>query len=143
MKKIFALLAVAIAAVFTAKADDKPVDYNRLPAAVHAFVSSYYPDVQVTLSTKDDDLLWPDYTVLLVNGVKLSFDNSGKFEKIYSADGVPSGLVPVQICDYVKARYPEASVVEYEVGRHGYEVKLSNRMELKFNKNWVLVEIDD
>ena len=43
----------------------------------------------------------------------------------------------------VKATYPDAVITEYEIGRRHYEIKLSNRLELKFNRNFALVEIDD
>ena len=52
-------------------------------------------------------------------------------------------MVPVQIREYVERHYPNAVLVEYEVGRRNYEVTLSNRMELKFNSEFNVVEIDD
>ena len=56
---------------------------------------------------------------------------------------MPDGVVPVQIADYVKTQYPDSVIKEYEVGKSTYEVKLSNRLELKFNSNFILIEIDD
>ena len=83
-------------------------------------------------------------TRMMANGVMLEFDNGGRLEKIESRNGdIPSGIIPVQIMEIVKGHYPDADVVEYEVGRKTYEVKLSNRMELKFNRHFNVVEIDD
>ena len=45
--------------------------------------------------------------------------------------------------EYVKAYYPDATILQYEVGRKTYEVKLSNRMELKFNSRFNVIEVDD
>ena len=47
------------------------------------------------------------------------------------------------IKDYVKMHYPDAFFVEYEIGRKSYEVKLSNRLEIKFNRSFNVIEIDD
>ena len=146
MKKLFTMLfAVAIVALLAcqAYADDRPVDFGSLPAASQTFVKSHYADVKVLYVTKDDDIILPDYHVRLENGVELQFTNGGALEKIEAKAGVPEGIVPVQIVEYVKANYPTALVVEYEVGRKTYEVKLSNRLDIKFNSSFKVIEIDD
>lgn len=143
MKKFFVLLAVSLASLSIMKADDRPVAFAQLPAPAQAFINTNYPDDKVSYATVDDDFIRPDYSVVLVSGVRLQFDNDGSLEKIEARAGVPEGLVPVQIKDYVKATYPDAVITEYEIGRRHYEIKLSNRLELKFNRNFALVEIDD
>lgn len=144
MKKIFALLAISVAFLSAAKADDKPVTFEQLPAAAQAFIAENYPAGNISYATIDDDLIRPDYTVVLVSGVKIEFDNSGALEKISSKqDGIPAGIIPVQIREYVRHHYPDAAYIEYEIGRKSYEVTLSNRLELKFNSNFALIGIDD
>ena len=144
MKKIFSILAISMAFAMTVKADDRPVVFEQLPIAAQAFIKQYYPEDRISFATKDDDLILPEYTVVLVSGVKVVFENSGALEKVEAKkDGVPAGLVPVQISEYVKNHYPDALIQEYEVGRRSYEVKLSNRFELKFNKNFIPIGIDD
>lgn len=143
MKRIFAIIALALTAVLSSKADDRPVDFNRIPAQAQTFISDTYPGVLVEYALRDDDLIRPDYTVMLKGGVKIQFDNDGRLEKIESGDGIPAAVIPVQMRNYVEMHYPGAVIVEYEVGRRSYEVRLSNRMELKFNANFNLVEIDD
>ena len=143
MKKIIAIAAIALASLQLIKADDKPVTFDKLPKPVKEFITANYPGEKVTFAAVDDDLVRPDYSVLLGNGVKLQFEHSGALEKIECQAGIPEGLVPYQIKDYVKVHYPDAQFVEYEIGKKNYEVKLSNRLELKFNKNFHLIEIDD
>ena len=76
--------------------------------------------------------------------MRISFDNSGALEKIeVGNNAMPENLIPVQIREFVKADYPEARITEYEVERRHYDVKLSNRLELKFDRNFTLVGIDD
>ena len=90
-----------------------------------------------------DTVCKPDYTVRLANGVEIQFENSGALEKISARTGVPAAVVPVQIADYVKANFPDAVVVEYEIGRRDFSVDLSNGLELRFNGKFKLVELDD
>lgn len=143
MKKIFALLAISLATVSMAKADDIPVTYAQLPMPAQKFIEDIYPNEKISYAMKDDDLIRPDYYVVLASGVKIQFNNDGSLEKIESREGVPTSLIPVQILDYVKMYSPDAYVVEYEVGRSGYEVTLSNRMEFKLNRNFKPVRFDD
>ena len=143
MKKIFAITAVILAALQISRADDRPVTFAQLPETAQAFINTNYPSEKISYATVDDDLIRPDYNVMLANGIKLQFENSGALEKIEARSGVPEGLIPVQIRDYVRIHYPDAVFVEYEIGRKTYEIKLSNRLELKFNRNFNLIEIDD
>ncbi len=143
MKRIFTFIAIAIVSLSVAEAHDRPVTLKQLPAAAQSFISMNYPDEKISYSTVDDDIIRPDYTVMFVNGTKVQFNNDGSLEKIESRAGVPVNLVPVQIADYVKLHYPDAVITGYEVGKRTYDVELSNRLELKFNRNFNLIEIDD
>ena len=143
MKKIFTILAVSAVFAMTAKADGRPVTLEQLPAVAQAFISQYYPDDTVSYATRDDDFVMPEYTVVLVSGVRIQFENNGSLDKISAKGGVPSTLVPVQIKDYVDRHYHDVVIREYEVGRRTYEIQLSNGMELKFNNNFHIIEIDD
>ena len=143
MKKIFIVAAIVLASLQIVKADDRPVTFSQLPAPAQTFINTNYPDEKISYATKDDDFILPDYNVMLANGVKIQFEHSGALEKIESRIGIHEDLVPFQIRDYVKMHYPDAIFVEYEIGKRSYEVKLSNRLELKFNKNFNIIEIDD
>lgn len=143
MKKIFALVTVVLTSLQIINADDRPVTFNQLPAPAQEFITANYPDEKISYATKDDDFILPDYNVMLANGVKIQFEHSGALEKIESRAGIPVELIPFQIRDYVKIHYPDAIFVEYEIGKRSYDVKLSNRLEVKFNKNFNVIEIDD
>ena len=144
MKRMIIAATLMLVALSSAVADDKPITFDKMPQAAQNFVKTNYPDVEVALTTVDDDIVNPEYKVALVNGVVIEFKNDGRLESIKTRTGnIPEGIVPVQIIKEVKRHYPEAKVTEYEIDRRGYEVKLSNRMELKFNSSFKLVEIDD
>ncbi len=143
MKKIFTLLILTFASVSILTAGEKPVTFAQLPAAAQSFISSNFPAEKISYATVDDDFICPDYTVVFVSGTKLQFKHGGAMEKIESRKGVPAELVPAQLRDYVKLHYPDSMITSYEIGRRTYEIELSNRLDLKFNKSFNLVEIDD
>lgn len=144
MKKLILIIVSLAAFMSVVRAEDKPVTFNQLPESARNFIDSNYPSVKLVLATKDDDFIRPEFHVVLENGVALQFDNDGRLEKIASRSGdIPAAVIPKQITDIVKSHYPDAYIVEYEVDRKTYEVKLSNRIEITFDSSFRLVEIDD
>lgn len=137
---IFAALFLSAAIV---SADNRAIDASKLPAAAKAYMEKNFPGEQILYATQEDDLFLPDYDVALANGVLLEFYNNGSLEKIACRTGISLDLIPVPIIEFVKVRYPDAFFVEYKVDKREFEVTLSNRMELKFNKNYNLIGIDD
>lgn len=142
MKKILFAMSVVLISI-ACVAEDRPVVYEQLPAPAKEFINANYPGEKVSYVVVDDDVIKPDYTVRLANGVEIQFENSGALEKITARTGVPEAVVPVQISDYVEANFPDTVIVEYEVGRRDFSVDLSNGLELRFNGKFKLVELDD
>ena len=137
-------MACVLGTMSLAKADDKPVTVDQLPQAARTFLNVNFPDDKISFATKDDDLIRPDYQVVLASGVMVKFNNAGDLEEIESrGKEIPDGIIPIQIVEVVKGHYPDVMITGYEVGRRTYEVKLSNRIELKLDKNFNVIEIDD
>ena len=141
MKKILIISAALFMFAAIAKADDKPISADKLPEAARTFLN--YPAENILYATREDGLVYPDYEVTLANGVHVEFYSDGALKSIESKDGVPADLIPIQIVEFVKVRYPDAYFIHYEVDKRHFEVKLSNRLELKFSRNYNLMEIDD
>lgn len=137
-------MACVLGTMSLAKADDRPVTVDQLPQAARTFLNVNFPDDKISFATKDDDLIRPDYQVVLANGVMVKFNNAGDLEEIESrGKEIPDGIIPIQIVEMVKGHYPDVMITGYEVGRRTYEVKLSNRIELKLDRNFNVIEIDD
>jgi len=56
---------------------------------------------------------------------------------------VPATIVPEQITAYVTANFPNAIIKKLEKQFRGWEIELNNGLELKFNSNFRVMEIDD
>ena len=56
---------------------------------------------------------------------------------------VPASLVPAAIANYVKGNFPGTFIEKIDKERYGYEIELSNDLDLKFDKKGNLKRIDD
>lgn len=143
-------LVLAIVAMFTlssvAMADnDKPVQVNQLPAKAQTFLQTYFKDVKVALATQETELFSKSYDVVFNTGDKVEFNKSGEWTEVRCRQtGVPAPIIPAPIAEYVKTNYPDAQILQIERDDRGeYEIKLSNRWEITFNKQMQVIDIDD
>lgn len=84
------------------------------------------------------------YEVTLNDGTQIDFDKKGVWDKIdCEAGAVPAALIPGTIANYVKTNFAGAKVTKIDKERYGYEIELSNGLELKFNKAGQLLSMDD
>ena len=145
MRKLVLTLSVFFAAIGVACADvDRPIEVNKLPDAAQKFLKQYFPNASVSLAKVDVELVYKEYDVLLTDGTRVDFNNSGEWIDVDCKFAtVPEGIVPRQIVDYVAKNYPNANILRIERDRHSYEVSLSNRLELTFDKKFKIVDIDD
>lgn len=123
---------------------DKVITVKELPVAAQNVMTKHFKSQRVLLVQKDNDALRVSYDVVLADGIKLEFDSKGQWTEIDTKpQAVPAALVPAAISDYVKGAYPDARIVQIERDRTGYDVDLSNGLEVKFNKKLKVIKIDD
>ena len=76
------------------------------------------------------------YTVTLNDGTSISFQKNGKWKSVKSIENaVPETLVPTTITNYVSKNHPGQSIVKITNDMMGYDVELSNRVDLSFSQN--------
>lgn len=146
MKKIIlALAAIFSIGVFSASADnDKIINKNQLPAKAQQFISEHFDGVDLSYAKEERDILKKSYEVRLANGIKLEFSDKGVWEEIdCQFSEVPAEIIPVEIKKYIDENFAGEKVISIERNRLNYEVKLSNRLELKFDKEFNIYDIDD
>lgn len=138
--KLILLSVLALTLGFSSRADERPISYDQLPQAAKAFLAQHFPDRTPLLVQAD----WEDYEVIYDNGEKVEFTKKGDWKKIdCRMSAVPDVLVPEQIKAQVNARYPGAVIIRLKKDRTGYDIKLSNGLEIEFNKRFVITDIDD
>ena len=85
-----------------------------------------------------------DYKVVFVNGSKVEFAKDGQWKEVDCKYGeVPAAVVPQPIRDYVAKNFADRRIVSIDRDKRGWEVKLDNGLDLKFDLQFRLIEIDD
>ena len=143
MKKIVVLFVSMLVLATTASAgNDKPIQVSQLPQTAQQFIKKYFGDRKVAFAKEESDFR-KSYEIAFKNGDKIEFDRKGEWTDIdrkYSA--VPTGIIPAPIAKYVADNYPDNKIVQIERDTRSTEVKLDNRMEIKFDKQHRVIEMD-
>ena len=138
--KLFLLTVLALVLCLPAFADEgRIIPFEQLPDAAKTLLKTYFAD-KTPLIVKVD---WDEYEVIYQSGEKVEFDLSGNWKEVNCRTyAVPAALVPEQIKAVVKTQYQDAAIVKLKKGALGYDVKLISRIELEFNRDFVIVDID-
>lgn len=147
MKRSLKIILMAIClAAFMAPAfadNDKPIQVKELPAKAQTILSQHFKNQKVALATIEVGLLEKNYDVVLNNGTKVEFDKNGNVTEVEcKQEAVPTALIPKAINTYLQQTYPEYKVRKYEMKRNEYEVELNNGLEITFNKDFQVIDID-
>jgi hypothetical protein len=138
---MFILMAFVLTMCLPAMADnDRVITFDQLPAPAQTLLKQHFANKVPLIVTVD----WDDYKIVYQSGEKVEFDKKGNWRELdCKSSNVPTALIPEQIKASVKKTFPGAIVIKLDRDRRGYDVKLNNGMELEFNKNFEIVDIDD
>ena len=144
MKKIILAIACVFTLVTNACADNyQPISQTQLPEKAQTFLATYFPEAKISLARKEIDVMELSYDVIFTDGCKVEFDRKGNWTQVDClTHPLPSGIVPEAISKVIRAQYPDAQVTKIERDHRETDVKLTNRVELTFNKHMQLVDID-
>lgn len=137
MKKLLLTMMLAIIASTTAFAfvDSYTIKREQLPEEAQQMLEKYFPKAKIGMIKIDRHLLKKtDYDVRLVNGTTIEFNNSGKWTSVdCKSREVPEGLVTKTIRNYIQKNYADVKIVKVKKKSSGYEIGLSDGVDLKFN----------
>jgi len=122
------------------------IEANALPEMARNFITTHFPDATYRRIEKqniaDDD--GSIYDVYLSNGFEIDFDINGNWTDIDGGQTViPTAIIPEPITNYVIANYPSLFITTIEIETTGYDVELSNGLDLVFNPQGEFVRIDN
>lgn len=145
MKKILFALAFLVAAVGGAFAGDKVThDESVLPQGAQTTIKNNF-DSRISMIKVDKEFgRIHEFDVILTDGTEITFDSKGNWKEIErdNRKSVPASFIPQGVRDYVKKNQSSTHIVGIEKERSGYEVKLSNGLDLKFNKEGQFLKYD-
>lgn len=138
-RSIFAFVAIVCFGLSTAMAQNT----NANPA-ITQFVTQYFPEATIQMVMPDED----DIDVVLNDYTKIEFKLNNEWKKVDCEHAtkfisVPATLVPEQITAYVNANFPNTIIKKLEKKFFGWEIELSNGLEVKFNNNFKVTKVDD
>lgn len=146
MKKLFLIAFTLLFAFSNVSADerDKVITKEQLPAAAQQLLNEHFSGLKISLVKEDREFISRNYEVIFTDGTKVEFTRNGEWKELDCRKGeVPAALVPAEINKAVSERYPDAKILQIDRDRNDYEVRLSNRLELTFDKKFNLIDIDD
>ena len=145
MKKltiIFASLALMVSSVAAFAGNDRIITVAELPAVSQQFIKTHFAGVEVSYVKVDEEMFDKDYKVVFVNGSKVEFAKNGQWTDCKYGE-VPAAIVPQQIRDRVAKDFAGRKIVSIDRDKRDWEVKLDNGLDLKFDLQFRLIEIDD
>ena len=144
MKKLSVLGIFAFVLLLTS-CTDKPVTAEQVPEPVKAFIQQTFPGQTISYAEKDVELTGSKYEVVLADGTRVEFDTNNVWDKVECtmANPVPTALIPAAIVTHLQANFPDAMITKIDKEHYGYEVELANGLELKYNKQGAIMEMDD
>ena len=141
MKKfILTLLAILlIGTSLSACGRKRVIDPAELPAAATTLVQKHWPSCVIDLAYIDG----LEYEVLLSDGTIIEFNRKGEWKEMKCTDGLPVTLVPGYITRYIVGRFPKQLIIDCEKLKGGYEVTLSNGLEIQFDLRGNVTHVDE
>lgn len=145
MKKKYYLVIFALVGMLSlVSCGDKAVAPTQLPPEIQSFVQQTFPGQAISFAVKDWELFGSKYDVVLADGTQIDFNSDKTWDKIEShMNPVPAALIPAPIATYVNTNFAAVPIVKIDKEHYGYEVELGNGLELKFNQQGALMEMDD
>ena len=147
MKKTFLALFLMTTMFGAAYADsrEKPTSVDKLPQAAQEFLAAHFKDLTVAYAVEKQKYTGKEYEVVYTDRTEVDFRSDGQWESVgrkYNA--VPEAIVPAQIRSFVAAgNYSGQSIRQIERNAYTWEVELSNGLEIKFDNQFNVIDIDD
>lgn len=144
MKKFILLALAAITAIGLKMSADERVAYDQLPQPAQAFISEFFQNDPITVVERDKKPFRTEYEVKFQSGSEADFTGDGAWTDVKAGRGseVPAGIIPSGISKYVSKNYAGLKIVEIKLDRRGYEIELSNDLDLEFDSNGNFIRID-
>ena len=144
MRKRIVLSIATLFIAISSFAVDRVITYDQLPQNAKIFIEKYFSTSKTAYVSYDPEIFDSSYSVTFVSGDAIEFDSKGQWKEVKCvAIAMPQDLIPTNVQPYLNANLPEVAVKKIEKNKRGVELTLANGMELKFNNEGAIIEIDD
>jgi hypothetical protein len=146
-KAAYLAMFITLSTVFYSCDKEKIITQSELPETSRKFLNNHFQGISVSMIIKERETFSYNYTVHLANGFEIDFTKSGDWDDV---DGKHTALpesilalLPQNILVYVDNTLSDCYIVEVNKERYGYEISMSNDIDLKFNSTGDFLRIDD
>ncbi len=146
MKKFLLLLALITGLSTAASAKDTYAhDASVLPEAARTTIANNFKSKVSVVKIEKNLGRISEYEVIMTDGSEISFDRNGNWDNVETnnSKSVPAGFIPQAIRDYVAKNHKGTNIVGIDKERNGFEIELSNGVDIKFDKAGQFVRYDD
>ncbi len=120
------------------------ISKQQLPVLAIQLIDSNFANSKISYVKEETDFLEKNYEVVFADATKLEFTRKGDWKEVDCRNShVPYEIVPDEIEKYITEHYDSERILRIERDRNDYEVYISNRLELTFDKNFNIIDIDD
>ncbi len=144
IKMLIILITAVLAMLGIISCKESIVSIEKVPSAAKSFIEESFPGKSVSYVKKDSKLIGTTYEIVLQDGTEIEFDSKGEWDKVdCKRTAVPPAIVPTVISDYIETSYAGQIIVKIDKEPNGFEIELGNDLELRFDKNGKLIDVDD
>lgn len=142
-KAVMLVILLTAVTINTVAGNEKPINVSQLPQNAQLLLNRHFNNKKVAMAKVESGLFSKEYTVIFTNGEKIEFDKNGNWTEIScKRSRVPSSVIPAPISSYVKKNYSGCIIIKIERDANEYEIDLSNRIEITFNKKFQVIDIE-
>jgi len=135
------LIACCLISLLACADEKRVIEFTALPKASQQLLTQFANPQDILLITQDGTANWADFEVKFSDRSEWEFDAKGQLEQVEVPAGVPAGVLPEKIVQYIQAAYPKAVITQYAKDRRDQEVELNNGLELKFDLQGQLLRV--
>lgn len=140
---------VGITAISCNNDDDSNVEvvnYDTVPENSKNFITEFFPNHTISIVEKNRITAENGavYEVIFSNRDEVEFDANGNWVKVEAQgrNSIPTGFILPNIVNYITTNYPTTSIHQIEKKAFGFEVELTNDLDLIFDAKGEFVRID-
>lgn len=144
LKFIIAMLFILATTIASAREDKMVQDASVLPVKSREFLLEHFKDIPIShIHIEKDFILVDCYDVILTDGTNIEFDSSGRWTEVKRHNSsLPESVIPPAMLESVRKNYPSSMIVVIERESKGYELKLDNELEIKYDLKGNILKID-
>ncbi len=144
MKKMFVgSLLILLTTGSCYAGNDRSIEVALLPEKIKGFIATHFDNKNIAFAKEETEWFEKSYKVIFTDGSSAEFDRKGNWIEVKNKQASLSAeLLPEKIREKVIADYDTLSIREVERKSGAVEIKFTSGMEVTFDKDGKITDID-